>query len=96
MDLLQKNTNMLSLKKHHKHHFALPTLDILAPHAMELSPVGAADGDELADAIVNDPASHDNRWVLEDRPETEQLEAFWSAVEADIKSDPSWADFSQD
>ena len=96
MGTAQKKTHMLSLKKHYKNHFTLPSLNSLVPRAMELSPVGAADGDELADAIVNDPVSHDNRWVLEDRPDTDQLEAFWSAVEADIKSDPAWVDFSKD
>lgn len=84
---------MLRLKRKHKINF--PSITELLPHSMQLSPV-IADDDELSQAIANDPIDHDNRWTLTERPETGQLEQYWDNVVADIKSDPSWVDFSND
>lgn len=82
---------MLRLKR--KRQINFPTIAQLFPHQMQLSRV-VADGDELTQAIVNDPVDHDNNWILTERPETGELEQYWENVEADIKNDPSWVSFT--
>lgn len=83
---------MLELK--HKHHLELPHLS-LSTRPMELSAV-PIDNDELTQAIVEDPVAHDDVWELTERPDSGELTAFWSEVEADVANDPEWFKFSED
>lgn len=84
---------MLKLKR--THHLSLPRLSFSWLHSMKLSKV-SSDDDELAKAIDNDPVDHDNNWQLTDRPDTEELEQYWTNVEDEIKSDPEWIDFAKE
>lgn len=83
------------LRMKHKHHLDFPHLTFSLPHAMQLSAV-PADDDELSQAIAADPSTLENDWELVERPDPGKLEAFWSAVEADVQSDPEWATFAKD
>jgi hypothetical protein len=65
------------------------------PHPLRLSPV-TADDDDLTRDLLNDPATHDNLWQLSERPDSGELEKFWSDVVEDVKQDPEWVDFSKD
>lgn len=84
---------MLSIKK--TLSFSLPTFNTSSAGPMQLSPV-RTDNDELSQAVSTDPDTHDNNWELNDRPDENELEAFWSNVEADVRSDPTWFTFDND
>lgn len=62
---------------------------------MAFEPV-SVDDDELTSAINNDPLDNDNNWQLNERPDTNELIAFWSEVEQDVASDPTWFKFNED
>ena len=83
---------MLKLK--HKHHLDFPHITLISS-SMQLSPV-AADDDELTRAIEQDPASRDDVWELNERPDMGELSQFWDTVEADVANDPQWFRFEND
>lgn len=83
---------MLEIKQ--KHHVALPHIQF-SSQPMQFAPV-TDDGDELTQAIQEDPASHDDDWQLEERPDTSTLEEYWETVETDVKNDPKWFNFATD
>jgi len=62
---------------------------------MQLSPV-QDDSDELTQDVAADPDTHDNNWELNERPDEEELESFWTTVEADVKKDPTWFTFDNE
>lgn len=82
---------MLSIKK--SLSFSLPKLHSSKP--MQLSAVTVDDA-ELSRSLDSDPDEHDNNWELNERPDENELEAFWNTVEADVKKDPSWFAFDND
>ena len=84
---------MLQIKQ--KFHLSLPHLEPLHPQPVQFSPV-TDDDDELTQAIVSEPAQHDDDWQLEERPDEEKLEEFWNEVENDIQNDPKWIKFSEE
>ena len=63
---------------------------------MQLSTVANDDDDELITAINGDPVQHDDAWTLEETPNTQQLDSFWSGVEKDLEKDPTWFSFDED
>ncbi len=80
-----------------KHHIHLPSLTLGSHAPLHLVPVPVSDDDdELTQAIAADPIDHDNNWTLEERPDTSELESFWSEVSSDLKSDPEWTDFAKE
>jgi hypothetical protein len=82
------------LKIKHTHHISLPHLQFSnAPMAFE--PV-TADDDELTTAIDNQPLDSDDNWQLNERPDTNELVAYWTEVEQDVANDPKWIKFSED
>jgi hypothetical protein len=83
---------MLKLK--HSHHISLPHLS-LAGGSMQLSPV-PSDDDELTKAIESDSATGDNTWELNERPDVNDLTAFWSEVVEDVSKDPNWFRFENE
>lgn len=78
-----------------KHHFHFPEITFDSHPPLELAPVPASD-EELTQAIENDPVDHDNNWTLDERPDTTELDSFWSEVTSDLKKDPSWTDFGKE
>lgn len=84
---------MLKIKKGFS--LSLPSFGASSVGPMKLSPV-RNDNDELSQAVVADPDTHDNNWELNDRPDENELEAFWSNVEADVKKDPKWFTFDNE
>ena len=58
---------------------------------LEFSPVPVED-DELLNAIE---AQHET-WTLEQTPDTNRLARFWSEVQSDLHSDPTWNTFATD
>lgn len=82
---------MLHIKQ--KHHLIIPRVAL--PHSMHFTPV-PDDADELSTAIAHDPLAHDNQWELVERPDTTELEAYWTKVEDDIQHDPEWFSFTDD
>ena len=84
---------MLKLKR--SYHLDFSGLALSLPRTMHLSNV-PADEDELAQAITRDPVDHDDNWQLTDRPDTDELEQYWTTVEEEIKSDPEWIDFAKE
>ena len=83
------------LKIKHKHHLDFPHFTFPLTHAMQFSPI-AADDDDLIQDIQQTRDRQDNNWQLEERPDTEQLQAFWQQVEQDVQSDPEWVHFSEE
>lgn len=81
---------MLKIKKSFSLH--LPHLQLTSTQPMELSAV-LDDGDELSQAMKADPDDHDDNWVLTDRPDESELDAFWTTVEDDVRKDPKWFTF---
>lgn len=79
------------LKINHRHkEFHLPQFAL--PRAMQLSPV-VDDGDELTQAIASDPMTHDDMWVLSERPDEAELareERIWNQMLDDVRNDPEW------
>lgn len=63
---------------------------------MQLSPVALDDNDELTQAIVNAPIDHDDNWELNERPDFQELNQFWTAVVDDVAHDPEWFKFSEE
>lgn len=84
---------MLKIKQ--KFHLSLPHAQVLSVRPLQFSPV-SDDGDELTQAIANDPQVHDDNWTLDERPNETQLEQYWSEVEDDILHDPKWIKFSEE
>ena len=84
---------MLSIKK--SFSLTLPKFSTGSSQPMQLSPV-RIDNDELTQAVVADPDSHDNNWELNERPDEAELEAFWTSVEEDVKKDPTWFAFDNE
>lgn len=84
---------MLKIKP--KLHLSLPKLSFGQSYPMQLSPI-KEDSDELTEDVKSDPIAHDNNWELNDRPDENELEAFWNRVEADVKKDPKWFSFDSE
>jgi hypothetical protein len=84
---------MLHIKK--SFTLSLPSFSQAGTKPMELSPV-RVDDDELTQDVVADPETHDNNWELNDRPDENELEAFWTGVEQDVKKDPTWFAFDNE
>lgn len=76
---------MLKIKKSFR--LKLPNLTTAKP--MQLSPV-PIDDDELTSDVSADADNQDNNWELTDRPDSDELEAYWNTVEADVRKDPTW------
>lgn len=76
---------MLKMSKHH--YLSLPEFSFHLPHQMKLAPVHE-DADSLAQAIANDPIDHDDNWQLSERPDSGELESYWTHVEDDLRKDP--------
>lgn len=84
---------MLKIKQ--TFHLSLPHLRLRRSQSVQFTQV-IDDTDELTQAIVTDPAAHDDEWELDERPDTSQLEAYWDEVEDDIEHDPKWIKFSDE
>ena len=84
---------MLHIKK--TFSLSLPHITTSTSKPMELSPV-RTDDDELTQDVIADPDTHDNNWQLADRPDEQELEAFWTGVEQDVKKDPTWFAFDNE
>lgn len=69
-----------------KHSFHLPRIAFDSHPPLTLAPV-PVDDDELTQAIAADPADHDNNWTLEERPDTGELESFWTEVVRDLQNE---------
>jgi hypothetical protein len=53
-------------------------LNVAPGKQMQFAPVQSQeDDDELSQAILNDPAVHDDKWDLTDNLDPEKLSAFW-------------------
>lgn len=83
------------MKIKHTHHFKMPGWSLAGTMPMHFAPV-IADDDELTQAIEHDAEDRDDQWQLTERPDTNQLEQFWSQVEADVAKDPEWFTFSEE
>lgn len=83
---------MLKIKQ--TFHLNLPHISLSSPQPMELSTV-RDDSDELTQAVQADPDDHDNNWELNERPDEDELDTFWTNVEADVKKDPKWFTFDE-
>ncbi len=81
---------MLKIKR--TFHLSIPTFGLASTRSLQLSPV-PDDGDELTQAVAADTVDHDDNWVLGERPDEAELDAFWDTVEKDIQKDPSWFKF---
>ena len=87
---------MLKLKNKHHLDFSYVIERIKPSHQLELAPIPVDDGnDELTQAINEDPAVHDDRWELSERPDPEELTKFWDEVASEVKQDPEWT-FEED
>ena len=75
---------------------ALPNLLPRFGAPMKFSPVEIDENDELGRDIAQDSLNHDNGWRLEEYPDEEELEAFWSNVQDDVANDPKWFTFAND
>lgn len=73
-------------------NFKFPRLNFGLSKPLEFSP-DVEDGDELMVAIQDDAVVRGNDWELEESPNTEHLEEFWSEVQSDITRDPNWSNF---
>src|SRR5690349_12341693 len=82
-------SDMLKIKN--KHHLDFPfIIQGLAPkRELVFEPV-PSDDDELTQAIASDDDTHDNKWVLNEYDNAEELNAFWTRVEQEIADDPEW------
>ncbi len=80
------------LKINHNFHLPVPHQLHSTPH-LELSPV-RGDGDELIEAIEHD--HEEANWTLDNTPDVQRLDEFWTHVEDDLKKDPDWFDFAED
>lgn len=78
---------MLHLNSSNKHNFSHSS----SPRGLEFSPVPVED-DELLNAIN---AQHET-WTLEAVPDSNSLTEFWSGVQTDLESDPTWNTFATD
>jgi hypothetical protein len=83
------------LKIKNSHHFSLPRLSV-SGSPLQFKPIPIDENDELSRAIIDDTATHDDQWELNERPDMGELTAFWSEVEADVAKDPEWFRFSED
>ncbi|HRC27880.1 MAG TPA: hypothetical protein PKV96_00640 [Candidatus Saccharimonas sp.] len=80
------------LKLHHTHHLGLPHLTH-STRRLVLSPA-VSEADELIEGI---DAEHSEDMIqLENTPDVRQLDEFWSGVREDLKSDPTWFDFTNE
>ncbi len=54
--------------------------------------------DEIDRAMTVEDETHDNKWVLDERPDGEKLAAFWAKVRDEARQDPNWnfADEAED
>lgn len=79
------------LKIKNKYHLDFPFIieGFIPRRELEFVPV-PDDDDELTQAIEQDSAVHDNRWVLTEHPDPEELDAFWTKVEQEVTADPDW------
>ncbi len=69
-------------------------MQLMPRQLMQFAPI-RIDDDELMQEIVDEPAGHDDRWVLNERPDSNELENFWCKVENDISNDPEWVKISE-
>lgn len=66
---------------------------LTSKHEVALSPVSTHEDDELIQAIE---AEHETTWTLDVAPDAEKLDEFWSGVQEDLESDPTWFKFADD
>ena len=71
--------------------FHLPRFESSTP--VVLQPIESDDNDELMRAIED---SKEETWVLTPAPDATELGEFWSGVQQDLRSDPTWFDFADD
>lgn len=81
------------LKMKHSYHLDFPHITFSAPQVMQFAPVNG-DNDELTQDVMSDPQTHDNNWELVERPDTAELEQYWTNVREDIMHDPEWSNFA--
>lgn len=76
-----------------KDHFDFPHIIEHIPslhlRPLQLSPI-KDDDDDLTQAIKSDPQVHDDIWELSERPNADELTAFWNQVADEAKKDPDW------
>ncbi|MGB3023358.1 MAG: hypothetical protein WBB39_00990 [Candidatus Saccharimonadales bacterium] len=60
---------------------SLPHLDLSASKPMQLSPV-TDDGDELTQAVSDDPIDHDDKWELSDVIDEQAITDFWLRIKS--------------
>ena len=84
---------MLQIKQ--KLHLKFPRFRFGSQREITFAPV-LDDDDELTQAISNEQFQHDDEWVLDERPDTSRLSAYWAEVENDIAHDPEWTTFSDE
>ena len=80
------------LKINHNFHLPVPHQLHSTSH-LELSPV-RSEGDELIEAIEH--YQDEANWTLDNTPDVQGLDEFWTTVEDDLKKDPDWFDFAED
>lgn len=82
---------MLQLKNHQTNHFT----HLSGFGQLQLGAV-VSDDDELLQEIDQQRSLHDDNWTLDPTPDVEEVEQFWTNVQADIEQDPDWYTFSDD
>ncbi len=81
---------MLKIKQ--KHSLTLPHI-YLSHREMQFA-TAPLDNDEISDEIREMHESDDYNWRLDERPDSEQLAAYWNQVEEDVRNDPEWFTFA--
>ena len=82
---------MLQLKNHQTNHFT----HLSGFGQLQLGAV-VSDDDELLQEIDQQRSLHDDNWTLDPTPDVEEVEQFWTNVQADIEQDPDWYTLSDD
>lgn len=77
----------------HIRHSLLPTLPSFTSRQVALSPV-RRERDELIESIEQEKDA--GMITLENVTDAEGLDQFWSGVQQDLKSDPTWYSFADD
>ena len=80
------------LKLNRAHHLPIPHLRH-STKVVQLSRV-QSESDELIVDIEKDHSA--NNWTLDNIPDVDELDKFWTTVESDLKKDPDWYNFAED
>lgn len=81
---------MLKINKRFFKEFRLPELSL--PKQLQFDTI-VDDGDELIQAINNDPVANDDVWELAERPSEEELaraDRVWNQMLDDVRNDSEW------